>query len=196
MNYPKMDTATCNHLFELARPYLTVRSNQEHTEICFLFAGELQENLGGRKEIIFPAIILHDVGWSAVPEELHLQAFGPKVTDQSLNRIHEIEGAKIAAMLLQKISLSTAAREEICRIIENHDSGKNPRTLEEKIVKDADKLFRFSPRGFPIDVQRFNVDAGIYWHKLNEFKEQWFFTALGKKIAARELQKVGQQVFK
>lgn len=83
------------------------------------------------------------MGWNAVPEELHLKAFGPK-GDRSINRLHEIEGVKIAAALLQQIPLNDAVREEILRIIDAHDSGNNPLTLEEKIVKDADKLFRFS----------------------------------------------------
>jgi HD superfamily phosphodiesterase len=167
----EMEREMDNLLFDLARPYLTVRLNQEHTEICYLFARELQEKLGGIKEIIFLAIILHDVGWSAVPQELLPKAFGPK-SDPSINRIHEIEGAKIAAVLLRQVPLENAVRQEICRIVISHDSGSNPHTLEEKIVKDADKLFRFSPRGFAIDAERFNVDAGEYWHFLDRVKEQ------------------------
>jgi HD superfamily phosphodiesterase len=184
----------CSKLFDLARSYLAVRSNQEHTEASFSFAKELQEKLGGKKEIIFPAIILHDVGWSAVPVELHLQAFGPKEVDLEINRIHEVEGAKIAGKLLQEVTLGDKEREEICRIIKNHDSGASPLTLEEKIVKDADKLFRFSPMGFSIDAQRFGINPKEYWHILNDFKEHWFFTELGKQFAIRELEKVKGQV--
>jgi HD superfamily phosphohydrolase YqeK len=183
----------CKQLFSDAAPFLSVRCNQEHTEITFRFAKELQKILGGRKEIIFPAIILHDVGWSAIAEELHLQAFGPDA-DPNLNRIHEIEGAKIAAKLLQRIALSEADKQEICRIIESHDSGQNPINLEEKIVKDADKLFRFSPRGFSIDAQRFNVDLRDYWNKLHEFSKHWFLTEPAKTIARRELAKVEQEL--
>lgn len=176
----------CEQLFSLAAPYLTVRLNQEHTEIAFAFARELQQALGGRQEIIFPAIILHDVGWSALPEEQHLKAFGPG-SDPNLNRVHETAGAKIAAVLLEKIHFNQKDTEEICRIIETHDSGQNPLNLEEMIVKDADKLFRFSPRGFAIDVERFGVDRRVYWEKLHEFRKEWFFTETARHIAAREL---------
>ncbi len=186
-----MDERTVALLFKLAAPYLTVRFNREHTEIALAFARELQEKLGGDRGIIFPAVILHDVGWSAVPEELHLKAFGPG-SDPGINRVHEVEGVKIAAKILQELSLEAAVREEILRIVGSHDSGWQPLTLEEKIVKDADKLFRFSPRGFAIDVARFNVDAGEYWHYLNGMKEKWFFTLAGKEMAARELEKIAQ----
>jgi len=186
----------CNKLFDLAKPYLSVRSNQEHSEASFSFAKELQKQLGGSKRIIYPAIILHDVGWSAVSEELHLKAFGPKEVDLKINRIHEVEGAKIAKKLLQVVPMDNKEREEICRIIQNHDSGDSPLTLEEKIVKDSDKLFRFSPRGFAIDAERFGINPREYWQILNDFKEQWFFNELGKTFAIRELEKVKIQVLK
>ena len=182
-------------LINLAAPYLTVRHNYEHTEIAFAFAKELQEILGGRKEIIFPAIIFHDVGWSAIAEELHLKAFGPN-SDPGVNRVHEIEGAKIAGTLLREIKLKHVDKEEICRIIECHDSGENPITLEEKIVKDADKLFRFSLRGFSIDVKRFKQDPKEYWRFLNERRKEWFFTDPAKKIAKLQLIKVEQEFIK
>jgi len=44
-----MDKATCDYLFALARPYLNVRLNQEHTEICYRFTRELQQTLGGAR---------------------------------------------------------------------------------------------------------------------------------------------------
>jgi HD superfamily phosphodiesterase len=185
----------CNRLFSLAGPYLTVRHNQTHTEICYEFALRLLRHLGGRPEIVLPAIILHDVGWSAMPTEQHLLAFGPKVIDEELRRVHEIEGAKIAAEILEKVSLDENDRLEICRIIESHDSGANPVSLEEKIVKDADKLFRFSPEGFKIDVERFSVDAREYWKKLHEFRDKWFFTDLGRELASGELQKIEKELY-
>jgi hypothetical protein len=185
----------CSRLFSLAGPYLTVRQNQIHTEICYEFALRLLRHLNARPEIVLPAIILHDVGWSAVPTEQHLMAFGPKAIDEELRRIHEVEGAKIAAGILQEVSLNEDDRLEICRIIEIHDSGNNPLSLEEKIVKDADKLFRFSPEGFSIDVERFSIDARGYWKKLHELRDQWFFTDLGRELASGELQKIEKELF-
>jgi len=66
---------------ELARPYLSVRENQVHTEICYGYAVKLNDFYGGREEIVFPAILLHDVGWSVIPEEKLRLAFGPKGSD-------------------------------------------------------------------------------------------------------------------
>jgi len=183
----------CATLFDLAEPYLKVRHNDIHTKISFDFARQLLEDLGGRPEIVLPAIILHDVGWSAVPEEKHLQAFGPEKFDAELRRIHEIEGAKIAGKILEKIPLAPEDRLEICRIIEIHDSGENPLTLEEKIVKDADKLWRYTMEGYTIDYQRFDIDAKKYWKMLHGFLKNWFFTDRARELARRELEKVGEK---
>lgn len=183
----------CSKLFVLAEPYLNVRHNNIHTKISYIFAQQLLKHLGGRPEIVLPAIILHDVGWSAVPTEKHLLAFGPKEIDEELRRIHEVEGAKIAGRILEKVPLAQKERQEICRIIESHDSGENPLTLEEKLVKDADKLWRFSPEGFTIDCQRFNLDAKEYWEMLQNLLNLWFFTDLGKELARKELKKVEKE---
>jgi HD superfamily phosphodiesterase len=151
-----------------------VRENQKHTEIAYAFALKLLERLGGRPEIVLPAVILHDVGWSAVPPEQHLLAFGPGAIDEELRRVHEVEGAKIAKRLLQEVPLKKEYCLEICYIIENHDSGENPLTLEEKLVKDADKLFRFSPEGFAIWFERFGLDERKYWEILYHFRSSGF----------------------
>lgn len=181
---------TCRRLFALARPYLNVRGNQRHAEISYIFAKKLLAQLGGRPEIVLPAIVLHDVGWSAVPEELHLLAFGPGKIDEDLRRVHEVEGAKIAAELLGKVPLKKEDCREICGIIENHDSGQDPVSLEEKMVKDADKLYRFSREGFLLDSKRFSIGLIGNWERLACFLSSWFFTDYGKSLAAIELKKL------
>lgn len=183
----------CTKLFKLAEPYLKVRHNDVHTRISFNFARQLLEHYRGRPEIILPAIILHDVGWSVVPKEKLLSAFGPQEFDEKLRRIHEIEGAKIAGKILGEISLAQGDRLEICRIIESHDSGENPTTLEEKLVKDADKLWRYTMVGYTIDYQRFGIDAEKYWKMLHGFLKEWFFTDLAREIAHKEWEKVGKE---
>jgi len=184
-------------IFELAAPFLAVRENRVHTEICFDYAVKLLKFYGGREEIVLPAIILHDVGWSALPEEKINLAFGRENFDIELNRIHEVEGARIAANILHQVSTREEDRAEICRIIENHDSGRNPTNLEEKLVKDADRLFRFNPRGFAFAIKYrcFDMPPKEYWKFLYNIKKQWLFTDYAKLMAIEELRKVKLQFF-
>lgn len=180
----------CSKLFELAKSYLNVRNNQVHTEISYSFAKKLLKQLGGRAEIVLPAIILHDTGYSAVPEEQRSLAFSPKGIDEEVRRIHEVEGARIAGRLLQEVPLKEEDCLEICRIIKSHDSGDNPLTLEEKMVKDADKLYRFTPECFVWYVECFSMQPLENWDRLHRSLNQWFFLDYSKELAAIELEKL------
>jgi HD superfamily phosphodiesterase len=173
-------------IFALARPYLETRHNVIHTEIAYSFACRLLDAEGGDEAVALPAILLHDVGWKSVPEELHLKAFGPASTDLELNRIHEVEGARIARKILKEVGYADALTDEIAEIIIGHDSRKEPLSLNDAIVKDSDKLWRFSEEALKVDPVRFGIDPRVHVAWLNEQIEGWFITATAKKTAYHE----------
>lgn len=178
-------------LFRLAEPYLKVRDDFLHTRIAHEYAVYLLEREAGDPKIVEPAVILHDVGWSQLkPEEIKIafgvHAKGEKATQ--LNRIHEVEGARIAVEILAKLDYDRSASDEIARIIERHDSGKNPQTIEEKLVKDADRLWRVSKIGYHHEMERQNTTHEIRYHFLIQNMGKWFFTKTAKELADRELQ--------
>jgi len=172
----------------LARPYLDTRMNALHAEISVRFAMALMEKEGGSEDIIIPAVLLHDVGWKRVPEELHLQAFGPKATAREWNRIHETEGAKIAKEILLQVGYDEEKAGEILKIIEGHDSRKDAMSLNDSIVKDADKLWRYSREGFFIDIERFEETLEHGLKRLGANLEKWFLTDSARQIARQELE--------
>ena len=80
-------------IWERAKPYLNTRSNDTHTWYCYYFAEQLCEvHPDADREIVLPAILLHDVGWSTVPDDKQLQSFGPHMIYPELRRQHEVEG--------------------------------------------------------------------------------------------------------
>ena len=173
-------------IWKLAKPHLNTRQNDIHTEISVLMAFKLMEMEGGDDDVVIPAIILHDVGWSRVPENLQLKAFGPKAVNPELNRIHEIEGVRIAEEILLQVKYDQTKKEQILEIIEGHDSRSESLSLNDMIVKDADKLWRYTKSGVDIDVERFGetVDEGL--ERLKSNIENWFFTHTAKKLADEE----------
>jgi HD superfamily phosphodiesterase len=173
-------------IFNLARPYLETRDNVIHTQVAYSFACRLLEAEGGDEAVVLPAIILHDTGWKSVPEELQSKAFGPGVRDLEINRIHEVEGSKIAREILEKIGYDPTLTDEITEIILGHDSRKEPISLNDAIVKDADKLWRFSAEAMKVDPIRFGVDPPVHIAWLKKRIEGWFITATGKKTAYHE----------
>ena len=142
-------------IWKLAKSYLNTRQNDIHTEISVQMACQLLEREGGDEDIVIPAIILHDVGWIRAPEAMQLKAFGPTAVNPELNRTHEIEGACIAEEILKQVKYDQTKTEQILEIIEGHDSRGEPLSLNDMIVKDADKLWRYTKSGLEIDVKRF-----------------------------------------
>jgi len=173
----------------LAKPFLDTRHNDVHTEISTQLAFDLLEREGGDEDIVIPAIILHDTGWKRVPAELHLKAFGPKATRPELNRLHEVEGVKIAEDILREINYRADKTKQVLEIIDGHDSRPRSLSLNDMIVKDADKLWRYSKSGFYIDGERFGLSHGESLKRLRCHISEWFFTGTAKEMAIEKLGK-------
>jgi hypothetical protein len=174
-------------LRQLAAPYLDTRQNDVHTDISVQFAYKLMEREGGDEGVVIPAVILHDVGWKKIPEDLHLKAYGPHAIYPEVNRIHEVEGAKIAGEILMEVGYYEGHVPEIVEIIEGHDSRKEPLSLNDKIVKDADKLFRYSHKAFYINLERFDHTVEQSLARLGAHLSDWFLTDSGNHFAEEEL---------
>jgi len=128
-----------------ARPYLDVRNNDEHTlQSYWIVRALLAVHTEAREDIVLPAMILHDIGWKRVPQDQLLNAIGPSPSRPDLVRVHEVEGAAIAREEFGGMGLPLEA---IAAIIDGHDTRKEAISLEDALVKDADKVWRFTPHG-------------------------------------------------
>ncbi|MBI5583464.1 MAG: HD domain-containing protein [Deltaproteobacteria bacterium] len=183
-------------LFRLAEPYLSVRNDLLHTQVAHQYCLRLLSAEGGDQRIVEPAVILHDVGWSKLPPEQLKIAFGIRAGGpeaRRLNRIHEVEGAVIAGRLLQTLNYDPGLIEQITEMIERHDSGKHPESLEEKMLKDADKLWRYSGVGFRQEVER----QGVGRHEMVRFLERLLsalFTPTALLLAEEELKTRAREI--
>lgn len=176
-------------IWDLAKPYLNTRRNDIHTEISVQMAFKLMEREGGEEDIVIPAIILHDVGWIKVPENLQLKAFGPNAVNPELNRTHEVEGVRIAEEILQKVNYDQTKTAQILEIIDGHDSRGESLSLNDRIVKDADKLWRYTKSGLEIDAERFGETLEEGLGRLRSNINKWFFTRTAREIAEEEVRK-------
>jgi HD superfamily phosphodiesterase len=68
-----------NKLYHRAEHLLRKRQNAIHTRISYHLAIKLLEAEGGDSQVVLPAIILHDVGYSQIPENELKNAYGPIV---------------------------------------------------------------------------------------------------------------------
>ena len=112
------------------------------------------------------------------------------------NRVHEVEGAKIAGDILRKVNYHEDKILEIQEIIKGHDSRKEPISLNDSVVKDADKLWRYSE----VAIRGIQMGFGLTFEecieRLRNNLEPWFLTKSGKKMAAEEIEKRTEELKK
>lgn len=105
----------------------------DHSIRVVEYATKLAKIYGGKREIIVPACLLHDLG--RVKRDLH-------------GRDQATESARMARSILARCGYGEEEIETITRVIAEHDQPDlSPTTLEGKILKDADFLDGFGARG-------------------------------------------------
>ena len=177
-----------DEIYKQAKPYLDTRYNDVHTSLSYDFARRLLAHYPDVDErIVLPAVILHDVGWKMVPQEKQLNAFGPRAKDKKTQRIHEKEGVRIAGEILVRLNYDENKKRVILSIIDGHDTRLEALSLNDQLVKDADKLWRFTPEGVDIDHARFGIARDDYIGWLDTVMADWFFTPEAKEMAQAAL---------
>jgi hypothetical protein len=172
-------------IFRLATPYLQVRDNERHTWNALAFALRLLERYGGDREVVAPATILHDVGWSRLSKTMLYRSWGP-MHDKTLEGVHEEAGAEIAAPILYEVDCDRATTDEVIAIVAGHDTRKVPLSLNDKVVKDADKLTRYSG-SFWSSVRLLSLTGEEFSGMIGPQIDRWFFLDLSRSMARAEL---------
>jgi HD superfamily phosphodiesterase len=179
-------------IWELALPYQDKRDDTGHAETSLKYALKLVELEKGDEDVVIPAIILHDVGWSQLPEKRRLMVFDPGAREENRREVvyeHEIEGIKLALKILREVNYPPDLIDEILDIISQHDTRKGFVSKNEGIVRDADKLWRTSKEGFTAsetrakkrEAQRFKqIEKGLK-------KENYLYSQTARQMALEDL---------
>ncbi len=184
-----------DRIADRVKPYLDTRENEMHTAICYAAAKRLLAcHPEADAEVVLPGVLLHDAGWKMVPEEKQLGAFGPHPRDMETRRAHETAGAVIAREILGSLRYDPVKTGEIITIIDGHDSRDEALSLNDALVKDADKLWRFQPVGFEVDCARFGLDRRTHVEWLGRRINKWFFTDSAREIAREYLDEVAESL--
>jgi len=182
-----------NSILELAIPHLYPGDNEKHTLDALDFALRLLELVNGVRDVVVPAIVLHDVGWSKVPDDIMKKSRIPG-RDLKYVKVHEKEGAKIAGNILKKVQYDVNRIDEILEIINGHDTRDESISLNDEIVKDSDKLSRYSTL-FNQVLAWSGIEPKSLHDDLELRIDEWFFLAASEEIATEELQKRRKEFF-
>jgi hypothetical protein len=184
-----MDTTRYDPIWRAALPYLRARKNDIHIPLSYRYAVQLcEQHPAAAPDIVLPGIILHDVGWAVIDERaIFEQGFGPNMMESDVRRLHEQAGVRIARELLYTLDYPAAQIDQIAAIIDGHDTRKAAHSLNDELVKDADKLWRFTVAGIAVACDWFKLTPGQYATRLEREIAGQLFHPWSRAVAAADL---------
>ena len=88
--------------------------------------------------------------------------------------------------VLKATGWNTDTIAQVCEIIDGHDTRPDPRHLNDRIVRDADKLWRFDVTGIAVACDWFKLTPRAYADRL-EIQKDELETEAGRKYATQTL---------
>jgi HD superfamily phosphodiesterase len=185
-----------NQIWELAWPYQDKRDDPGHAAITLKYAVKLVDLENGNEDIIIPAIILHDTGYSQLTKERRLQVFEKDISKEDRRKVqleHQNESVKLARNILEKVNYPEEMIKEILEIISQHDTREGFISQNEGLTRDADKLWRTSREGLAVADARRKLDDKPHdessWKKIEEGinKTSYFFSDRARQMALADL---------
>ena len=171
-----------------ALPYMRARKNDVHIPLSFGYATRLVEaHPDADADVVLLGILLHDIGWAVVDQEaIYRDAFGPQMMESDVRIAHEKEGARLARGILSTLGYADALVDEVVMIIHGHDTRRDALSLNDELVKDADRLWRFCVTGVALASEWWSLTPAEYAARLEE-QLPLFFTGAAAAIARDEL---------
>jgi putative nucleotidyltransferase with HDIG domain len=126
------------------------------------YSEEILKKEKADSEVVIIGAILHDIG---IPN-------AEKKYNSASGKYQEIEGSPVAKKIMDELGIQSEVSEHVCRIIENHHSGRHINTPEFRIIWDADLLVNIPEE----------MDLG-YKDSIKTLIDKVFKTETGKNIA-------------
>lgn len=181
-------------IYNMALPYLKngLRKNLiSHTKEVIKTMDTLLKHEGGNKQLLIPAAILHDIGWSMVPKKIQLNWRNreDKIRGEELH----IEYAKpIIKEILQELSYPVEQVDKIISIVQAHKF-QNPSELEKQLLIDADKMSDATRVQFYSDAKFYQATPEEVY---NFRKKNRFHTLTAKSFFEKEMKKRKREIEK
>lgn len=149
-------------------PYLRVRGNDIHLPLSMAFADRLcAANPEADALLVRVAVLLHDTGWARVDEtKIIVEGFSKNWRSAQIRFQHEEAGCDITREVLPPLGYDEKFVEEVCTIIDGHDTRPEAYSLEDAMMRDADRLWRFTTTGIALASDWFSMSPAIYMDRL------------------------------
>jgi hypothetical protein len=165
------------------------RGNDIHLPISLAYAERLCNAYPDADALVVRvAILLHDVGWARVDESRIIsEGFSGDWKKAQIRFEHEKQGCMIALEVLPPLGYSPEFVDAVCAIIDGHDTRHEAYSLEDALMRDADRLWRFTTAGIALASGWFGMDPATYTDRLYEQIIPELLTEAGLKMGRAEL---------
>lgn len=175
-------------VWKAAEKYLHARKNDVHVPLSYGFARRLLDHYAGAdSEVVLLATLLHDIGWWGIDmEDIISKGFGPNMMQSEVRILHEREGVRLSREILSGLGYPEKLITEVGTIIDGHDTRPEPKSLNDRLMRDSDKLWRFTVTGVSVACDWFKITPSDYGRKL-ETEMHKFETDYGRELAEKAL---------
>ncbi|PTT69818.1 HD domain-containing protein [Arthrobacter sp. HMWF013] len=144
------------------------RGNDIHLPISLAYAERLcRAYPDADAELVRVSTLLHDTGWAHVDESRIIsEGFSGDWRKAAIRYEHEQQGCEVARRVLPGLGYSPEFVERVCEIIDGHDTRLVARSLEDALMRDADRLWRFDRAGIALASSWFAMDPATYTDRL------------------------------
>lgn len=155
-------------LWKAVTPETRTRANDLHLPIVVAYA----ERLCGAYpdadvELVLVATLLHDTGWAHVDESRIIsEGFAGDWRKAAIRYEHEVQGCVVARRVLPGLGYDEEFVERVCEIIDGHDTRPVAYSLEDALVRDSDRLWRFDGVGISMASSWFGLTPAEYTDRL------------------------------
>ncbi|MGH1353537.1 MAG: HD domain-containing protein [Thalassovita sp.] len=183
------DLSRYDPVWRKAEPYMRARKNDVHIPLSFHWAQRLLDHYPeADRDVCSLAILLHDIGWYSIDmDRIISEGFrSENILQSDVRYLHEAEGVRLGTEVLRATGWPDDIIAQVCEIIDGHDTRPDPHHLNDRVVRDADKLWRYEVTGICVAADWFGVTPTAYAdivganaHKLE--------TELGRTLAENTL---------
>lgn len=178
-------------LWKAIEPETRTRANDMHLPVVVAYASRLCDAYpSADREVTLVAALLHDTGWAHVDESRIIsEGFSGDWRKAAIRYEHEAEGVKVARRVLPTLGYDEAFVNRVCEIIDGHDTRPVAFSLEDAIMRDADRMWRFDLPGIALSCAWFGMHVSDYVDRLENEILPELKTQAGYDIAVADLKR-------
>lgn len=176
-------------LWSAVVPETRARGNDIHLPISLAFARRLCDAYPeANRELVLVSTLLHDTGWAHVDEtKIISEGFRGDWRKAGIRFEHERLGCDVARRVLPPLGYEPAFIEAVCTIIDGHDTRPVAYSLEDALMRDADRLWRFDRAGIALAAGWFSQNPAHYTDRLETEIVPELITAAAVAMATTDL---------